>query len=179
MNPVQSDKNIPLTFFSLPTMVIMNPTNKNSAHPKCSQRLDRRAGHTLQDTAHLWNTWLMIYKKNTVQNTEQAVLLRLVQMLETQDLLHGPVQVSRPKSPSDQLIIHLFHLHFEDIITENNCSCLALLLYCLTNPSMNLSNLHFNSVSTVISQLNVSVENKNQTKQPPSTPIFPLPVSVI
>lgn len=95
-------------FFSLPTMVIMNPTNKNPAPPKHSQRLDRPAGWTLQDTAHLWNTWFMIYKANTVQNTEQAGLLCLVQILRTQDLLHGPVQVSGLKSSSDQLIIHLF-----------------------------------------------------------------------
>lgn len=40
-------------FFPLPTMVIMNLSNKNSALPKCSQRLNRRAGRTLQDTAHL------------------------------------------------------------------------------------------------------------------------------
>lgn len=40
-------------FFSLSTMVIMNPTNENSAHPKCSQKLNRQAGCTLQDVAHL------------------------------------------------------------------------------------------------------------------------------
>lgn len=112
MNPVQSDKSIPLIFFSLPTMVIRNLSNKNSALPKCSQRLNRGAGRTLQDTAHLWNTWLVIYEINTVQNTEQTGLLCLLQMLGTQDLLHGPVQVSGLKSPSDQLTDHLFSLSF-------------------------------------------------------------------
>lgn len=185
MNPVQSDKNTPLTSFPFLQWSLWIQPIKTQPVPNTvrgwTDQLDEPCRTLLiYETRDSWSTKIHDLSRPTLCRTQNRLgccvldrcwelRISFMDQFRSQDWSHQVINLSSI----------FFHLYFGDIIITNICSCLALLLYYLTKHSMNLSNLHFNSVSAVISQLNVSLENKSQTKQPPSTPIFSLPVSVI
>lgn len=67
-----------LSFFTFPPQSLWIWLIKIHPNSKCSQSLNKWARDTLQDTADLWNVWLMKYKLNTVHSTQNRLVFHCV-----------------------------------------------------------------------------------------------------